>query len=112
MPVVRVFSEAVNCPGRKKSCSAAFPRRRACAFCYILWNQAVDTSGPIRTNLYIYLNPVITLIASTQILKEPIIPDVPARYNADPGLTAYVRRDPLPLMRVRYRCSIYMRLGC
>ena len=44
----------------------------ACAICYILWNQAVDTLGPVQTNLYIYLNPVTTLIASTLILKEPV----------------------------------------
>ena len=44
----------------------------ACAICYILWNHAVKALGPVKTNLYIYLNPVTTLIASTLILKEPV----------------------------------------
>lgn len=44
----------------------------ACAICYILWNHAVEALGPVKTNLYIYLNPVTTLIASILILKEPV----------------------------------------
>ena len=44
----------------------------ACALCYIFWNNAVETLGPVQTNLYIYLNPVTTLIASVLVLKEPM----------------------------------------
>lgn len=44
----------------------------ASALCFILWNTAIDTIGTLATNLYIYLTPVITLIASFLILHEPI----------------------------------------
>ena len=44
----------------------------ASALCFILWNTAIDTIGTLATNLYIYLTPVITLVASALILGEPI----------------------------------------
>ena len=44
----------------------------ASALCFILWNTAIDTIGTLATNLYIYLMPVITLIASALVLSEPI----------------------------------------
>ena len=44
----------------------------ACAICYVLWNKAVETLGAVETNLYIYLNPVFTLIASRLVLKEKL----------------------------------------
>ena len=46
----------------------------ACAICYVLWNKAVETLGAVETNLYIYLNPVFTLIASRLVLKEKLTP--------------------------------------
>ena len=46
----------------------------ASALCFVFWNKATASIGPIATNVYIYLTPVITLIASTVILGEPIRP--------------------------------------
>ena len=46
----------------------------ACAVCYVLWNRSIEILGPVQTNIYIYLNPVTTLIASVLILKEPFTP--------------------------------------
>ena len=68
--------------GSRKGFSTAFSLRNvllflflgvlACAICYLLWNKAVETLGAVETNLYIYLNPVSTLIASRIVLKEKL----------------------------------------
>lgn len=39
--------------------------------CYYLWNNAIRHLGAERTSNYIYLNPLITIIASSIILSEP-----------------------------------------
>lgn len=39
--------------------------------CYLMWNTAVRKLGAERTSNYIYLVPLITIIASTAILDEP-----------------------------------------
>lgn len=44
----------------------------ACGICYLLWNYAVFVLGPVKTNIYLYLEPVITLAASMLFLKEPV----------------------------------------
>ena len=46
----------------------------ASAICYVTWNRAVDILGPVKTTVYIYLQPIITVIASIIILKETITP--------------------------------------
>lgn len=46
----------------------------ACALCFIMWNQAVSVIGAVSANFYIYLTPVVTLIASALFLSEPITP--------------------------------------
>lgn len=44
----------------------------ASALCFVIWNLALRQLGAIKTSFYIYLAPVITVIASVIILKEPI----------------------------------------
>ncbi len=44
----------------------------ASALCFAVWNQAVVMIGSVATNVYIYLMPVITLVASALILREPV----------------------------------------
>lgn len=44
----------------------------ACALCFVIWNYAVKEIGPIRSSIYIYLDPVITVAVSSVILKEPV----------------------------------------
>ncbi len=44
----------------------------ASALCFAAWNKAVVIIGSVATNVYIYLMPVITLVASALILREPI----------------------------------------
>ena len=44
----------------------------ASATCFVSWNYAVKALGAVKTSIYIYLIPVITIVASALILKEPI----------------------------------------
>ncbi len=44
----------------------------ASALCFVTWNFAVRLLGAVRTSIYIYMVPVITLAASVLILKEPV----------------------------------------
>lgn len=46
----------------------------ASALCFAIWNFALKTLGPIKTSVYIYLVPVITVITSVLILDEKITP--------------------------------------
>ena len=44
----------------------------ASAFCFVTWNYAVKLLGAVKTSVYIYIVPVITVIASAVILNEKI----------------------------------------
>lgn len=44
----------------------------ASALCFVTWNYAVKRLGALKTSIYIYMVPVITVTASILILKEPI----------------------------------------
>lgn len=44
----------------------------ASALCFVTWNYAVKTLGTIRTSVYIYIVPVITVITSMLVLQETI----------------------------------------
>lgn len=44
----------------------------ASALCFVTWNFAVKTIGSVKTSVYIYLVPVITVITSALILHETI----------------------------------------
>ncbi|MDO4312078.1 MAG: DMT family transporter [Eubacteriales bacterium] len=44
----------------------------ASALCFVTWNFAVKVLGVVRTSTYIYLTPVITIVTSVIILKEPV----------------------------------------
>ena len=43
----------------------------ASALCFVTWNFAVKALGAVKTSVYIYLVPVITVAASVAILDEP-----------------------------------------
>ncbi|MDO5541643.1 MAG: DMT family transporter [Eubacteriales bacterium] len=42
----------------------------ASALCFVTWNMAVKILGVVKTSIYIYLVPVITVITSAYILHE------------------------------------------
>lgn len=44
----------------------------ASALCFVTWNTAVKRLGAIKTSVYIYLVPVITVITSVIVLRETI----------------------------------------
>lgn len=44
----------------------------ASMLCYILWNMCVKNLGAVRTTNYVYIVPLVTLIASSLIIGEPI----------------------------------------
>lgn len=43
----------------------------ASALCFVTWNFAVKRLGAVKTSIYIYLVPVITVAASVLIIHEP-----------------------------------------
>ena len=44
----------------------------ASALCFVTWNYAVKSLGAIKTSVYIYLVPVITVLTSAVFLKERV----------------------------------------
>lgn len=46
----------------------------ASATCFVTWNFAVKVLGAVKTSVYIYIVPVVTMATSALILREPITP--------------------------------------
>lgn len=46
----------------------------ASALCFVTWNYAVGILGAVRTSVYIYFNPIVTVVTSALILHERITP--------------------------------------
>lgn len=46
----------------------------ASALCFVTWNFAVKALGAVKTSVYIYMVPVITVVTSVLILHERITP--------------------------------------
>ncbi len=44
----------------------------ASALCFVTWNYAVKMLGAVKTSVYIYIVPVITVVTSVIVLKEKI----------------------------------------
>ncbi len=44
----------------------------ASAVCYLCWNYAIEILGAVKTGVYIYIIPAITMLTSSVILKEPV----------------------------------------
>ncbi|MFG6394303.1 MAG: DMT family transporter [Lachnospiraceae bacterium] len=44
----------------------------ASAMCFVTWNYAVKILGAVKTSIYIYIVPVVTVLASVAILHEKI----------------------------------------
>lgn len=44
----------------------------ASSFAFIMWNHAIDEIGPVKTNQYIYLVPVVTTVFAYFVLGERI----------------------------------------
>ena len=46
----------------------------ASALCFVTWNTAVKQLGAVKTSVYIYISPVITIFAAWLLLRDPILP--------------------------------------
>ena len=46
----------------------------ASALCFVFWNWTVGILGAVKTSLYIYIVPVVTMIAAALLLHETITP--------------------------------------
>lgn len=46
----------------------------ASAACFVSWSFAVGRLGTVRTAVYIYLVPVVTVITAALLLREPVTP--------------------------------------
>ena len=46
----------------------------ASAFGFIVWNRTVGVLGAVKTNGYLYLQPVVTVIVSAIVLNDRILP--------------------------------------
>lgn len=46
----------------------------ACAGCFVTWGMSVKLLGASAASSYIYLSPVVTVVASTIVLGEPMTP--------------------------------------
>jgi drug/metabolite transporter (DMT)-like permease len=44
----------------------------ASAICFVTWNYAVKLLGPVKTSVYIYIVPVVTVLSSVLVLHEKI----------------------------------------
>lgn len=44
----------------------------ASALCFVAWNYAVKVLGAVKTSVYIYIVPVITVVTSVIVLKEEV----------------------------------------
>ncbi len=44
----------------------------ASALCFVTWNFAVRQLGAVKTSIYIYLDPVVTVATSALVLGEPV----------------------------------------
>lgn len=48
----------------------------ASALCFVTWNTAVKILGAVKTSVYIYLTPVVTVATSVLILGEKLTPSL------------------------------------
>lgn len=46
----------------------------ASALCFVTWNMAVKRLGPVKASVYIYLSPVVTILAAWTLLGDSLSP--------------------------------------
>lgn len=44
----------------------------ASAFCFAAWNYVIQLIGTVKSSVYIYLNPIVAMVASAIVLNEQI----------------------------------------
>lgn len=53
-------------------CNLLFLGVIACAGCFVVWNYSCSILGSVRTNQYVYLTPIATILFSSILLHEKI----------------------------------------
>lgn len=67
----------------------------ASALCFVTWNRAVRLLGAVKTSVYVYIVPVVTIAFSVVILHETLTPMMAAgTVLALVGLFLSEKRDP------------------
>jgi drug/metabolite transporter (DMT)-like permease len=51
-------------------CNIIYLGLGASALCFVTWNFAVKVLGAIKTSIYLYMVPIITVVTSVLILRE------------------------------------------
>lgn len=46
----------------------------ASGVCFVTWNYAIAVLGSVKTTVYVYFSPVVTVIVSALVLKEKVTP--------------------------------------
>ena len=77
VPVAAIFGFSVapaDLLNRDTLISVLFLGLVASALCFVTWNTAVRLIGPVKTSVYIYLTPVVTIVFAKIILNDAIHP--------------------------------------
>lgn len=72
LPALRVESDLTRLADPVCLLNLIYLGLGASALCFVTWNFAVKVLGVVKTSIYIYLVPVITIVTSVLILKEPV----------------------------------------
>ena len=56
------------------SCNILFLGLGASALCFMTWNYALKNIGVVKTSVYLYLVPVLTVVSAAIILREQFTP--------------------------------------
>lgn len=70
--LLRIGFKSVNLANWSLLVNILFLGVIASALGFVMWNKAVKTLGVIKSNNYIYLVPLVTMITSVLVLKEPV----------------------------------------
>ncbi|KRL55828.1 DMT family transporter [Furfurilactobacillus rossiae] len=77
LPIFWLTHGSINLPTLAEPLNLAnilFLGLGASALCFLLWTFVVQKLGPVQASIYLYLVPVVNVIAAWLILKEPITP--------------------------------------
>lgn len=65
----------------------------ASALCFVTWNYAVEVLGAVKTSVFMYITPVVTVVTSVIVLKETITLMAVGGDCADLGRLVYFREE-------------------
>jgi drug/metabolite transporter (DMT)-like permease len=74
----------------------------ASALCFITWNFAVGVLGAVRTSVYIYISPIVTIVTSAIVLRERITAVAAAGVVLILAGLYLSERKPFPLEKEKY----------